>query len=179
MSARSPAQRLQRLLAIARFDAISLVVVAAPAALIALVLREWFAAAIGSAVALCGWLEWSGQRRLAHGRPEGLVRLIAAQLLCLATILLYARHLASQVRADHILQPLPSFTREQLFLLFPDAESAEAFLLLVQRLMVGAIALVAVLYQGGMALYYLRSRRVIHALLAAPPPLGDTPPPQR
>ncbi|MFT3828189.1 MAG: hypothetical protein QM691_00635 [Opitutaceae bacterium] len=178
MPARSPAQCLQRLLAVARFDAISLAVVAAPAALIALVLREWFAATVGAAVALCGWLEWSGQRHLARGRPTGLVRLIAAQLLCLAAILLYAYRLAGQVRADHILQLLPSFTREQLFLLFPDADSAGAFLLLVQRLMVGAIVLVAVIYQGGMAFYYLRSRHVVRALLVAPPPLGDASPPR-
>ncbi|HLP10132.1 MAG TPA: hypothetical protein VK178_18360 [Opitutaceae bacterium] len=179
MPARSPAQRLQRLLAVARFDAISLVVVAAPAALIALTLREWFAASVGAAVSFCGWLEWTGARRLARSQPSGALRLVAAQLLCLAAILLYARHLAGQVRADHILQLLPSFTREQLFLIFPDAGSADAFLLFVQRLMVAAIALVAVIYQGGMALYYLRSRRFIRALLAAPPPLGHTPPAQR
>ncbi len=179
MPVRSPAQRFQRLLAVARFDAVSLAVVAGPAAVAALFLREWFAAGVGTIVAGCGWLEWRSQRRLARGQLHGLAGMVAAQLLCLGAILAYAHHLAGQVRADHILQLLPAFSREQLFLSFPDPAGAEAFLRLVQRLMVGAVALAAVLCQGTMAFYYLRSRSFVRPLLAAPPRLDPPPAPQR
>jgi hypothetical protein len=175
MPARTPQQRFQRLLAIARFDAISLIVVAGPAALVALVLREWPSAAVGVAVALCGWLEWLGQRQLSRSHRHGLGWMCTAQLVCLLAILLYARHLAGQARADHILQLLPSFTREQLFEVFPDSESAEEFLLFVQRLMVAAIALVAIVYQGAMALYYLRARALVRTVFEQPTPLAEPP----
>jgi hypothetical protein len=172
-----PEQRFQRLLSLARFDAISLIVVAGPAALWALATREWFTAACGLAVTLCGVLEWREQRRLARGCTAALGWMCVAQLVCLAAILLYAHQLAGLARADRILALLPDFTREQLFEVFDDNESAEAFLLSVQHLMVAAIAIVAILYQGGMAFFYLRSRALVQRVLAEPPVIAATPPP--
>ncbi len=177
MPVRSPAQRLQRVLHLARLDALSLVAVAAPAAVVSLFGRDWFAATVGAGVALCGGLEWTGRRRLEHRLLSGLGWMCAAQLGCLVFILLYAWNLAHQVQADRIVALLPSFTREQLDELFPDPGSLQALLLGLQRLMAAALAIASIVYQGGMALYYLRARRVAQLVFAEPPVLADAPPP--
>ena len=177
MSAASPERRLQRVQHIALFDAVSLIVVAAPAAAIALCTREWFVATICIGVALCGALELAGRRRLQRRAANGLGWLCAAQLCCLGFILFYAWHLAHQKLDQHILALLPSFTREQLAELFPDPASLEDFFLGIQRLTAAILALVSLLCQGGLAFYYLRTRPAAHAAFAVPPVIESGPPP--
>lgn len=172
MPAPSPELRFQRLLRLAQFDALSLLVVATPATLAAAIGRDWPVAVIGAGVVGCGALEWSGQRQLQRGALAGLNWLCAAQLGCLALLLLYAWRLAHQAAAAHLLALLPAFARAQLdeLLLYPEA--VDDLLLLAQRLTAGAIALTATLYQGGLALFYQRSRPAVRTALATPPPLS-------
>jgi hypothetical protein len=177
MPALSPERRLQRVLHVALFDALSLIVVAAPAAVVALCTREWFVAIVCIGVALCGQLELVGRRRLQRRSVSGLGWMCAAQLCCLLFILLYAGHLSRQLQAGHILALLPSFTRDQLAELFPDPESLNGFFLGVQQLTAALLALVSIFYQGGMAFYYLRARPVARAVFAAPPVIESSPPP--
>ncbi len=176
MPALPPEQRLQRLLRLARADALSLVVVAGPAAVVSLCWREWFGAAVGAGITLCGVLEWTGRNRLARRERSGLTWMVVAQLACLALILFYVRSLALAPQTDRILALLPAFTREQLDLTFPDPEELHALLAALQRLSTALLAIVAILYQGGMALYYLRARPLALSVFAAPPVL-DTPAP--
>ena len=177
MPARSPEQRLQRVLRVARVDAVSLLVVAAPAAAVSVCAREWGEAAAGAGIALCGVLEWAGRNLLQRRRAAGLGWMATAQLGCLLFILFLAWDLAHREQADRIVALLPSFTREQLDVLFPDAESLRALLVGVQRLTAALLALVSILYQGGLALYYLRTRPAALAVFAEPPVLGPLPPP--
>ena len=179
MPASPPERRLQRVQHIALFDALSLIVVAAPAAVIALCTREWLVAAVATGIALCGGLELAGRRRLQERSASGLGWLCAAQLCCLGFILFYAWHLAHQPLDRRLLAMLPSFTREQLAELFPDPESLEVLFLSIQRLTATLVALVAILYQGGLAFYYLRTRTAARAVFAPPPVLRTEPPPLR
>ena len=171
MPATSPERRLQRVRLIALLDALSLLLVAAPAALVALITREWLVAAVCSGVALCGGLELAGRRRLQRRSTGGLGWLCAAQLCCLGFILFYAWHLAHQPLDRRLLAMLPSFTREQLAELFPDPESLDALFRSIQHLTATLVALVAIPYQGGLAFYYLRTRTAAQAVFSQPPPL--------
>lgn len=171
----APEKRLQRVLHVARFDALSLVVVAAPAALVSLCFGDRLGAAVGAGITLCGAIEWRGRGQLLHRRLSGIAWLCVSQLLCLAFISLYAWHLAHLLQADHILSLLPAFSREQLTELFPDPESLETLLLSVQQLSAAALALAAVVYQGGLAFYYLRSAPAARAVFAEPPVLEPGP----
>ncbi len=177
MPARSPEQRLQRVLHLARIDALSLIAVAAPAALASLLFRDWFGGAVGTGVALCGVLEWSGRNRLARRSLAGLGWMCVAQLGCLAFLLLYAWSLAHQPPKLDLLSHLPSFTRDQLDEIFPDPEALPVLLQSIQQATAAAIALAALLYQGGMAFYYLRARHVARLAFAEPPILENVPPP--
>jgi len=177
MPASPPERRLQRVQHIALFDALSLLLVAVPAALVALVAREWLVVAVATGIALCGGLELAGRHRLQQRSASGPGWLCAAQLCCLGFILVYSWHLAHQPLDRRLLAMLPSFTREQLAELFPDPESLEVLLAGIQRLTAAIIALVAILYQGGLAFYYLRTRTATRAVFAQPPVLRAEPPP--
>ena len=176
MHAPAPEQRLQRVLRFARIDAVSLLVVAVPAAVLSVCAREWIEAAAGAGIALCGVLEWAGRNRVQRRRADGLGWMVASQLGCLLFVLFLAWDLAHREQADRIVALLPSFTREQLDVLFPDPESLRALLIGVQRLTATLLALVSILYQGGLALYYLRTRPAALAVFAEPPVLGPFPP---
>lgn len=175
MSFVPPAQRLKRVLGLARFDALSMVLVAAPAALVALGLGDHLGATIGTGITLCGTLEWMGRRQLQQRRLSGIGWLVAGQLLCLSLIILYAIELSHSGRTDQLIALLPNFTREQIAELFPDPESLHELLFLVQRATAAALALSALLYQGGLAFYYLRSAPAARAVFAEPPVLGPPP----
>jgi len=179
MASAQPDQRLQRVLHLARIDALSLVVVAAPAALIALCSGDRLGAMVGTGVTLCGVAEWHGRARLLQRRIDGIVWLCSAQLFCLLLILLYSWNLTRLAQAEHLLALLPSFTQDQLAELLPDPEAVSALLLALQRAMAGALALAALLYQGGMTFYYLRSTSAARAVFAEPPVLVSTPPIRR
>lgn len=169
----SPEVRFRRLLKIARVDGISLLALAGAAAVGAAIGGEWSTAGIGLGVVACGWLELHGRRLAQRGANGSVAALCSAQLLCLVLILLYACLLTSRADADHILQLLPAFTRAQLAELFPDPGEVEQLLLGLQRLVAAAIAIAALLYQGGMAFYYLRARSVIKAVHEMPPVIGS------
>lgn len=171
MSPSLPKQRLQRVLSLSRFDALSLVIVAAPAALVALCNGDQLGAAVGTGIALCGAVEWRGRAQLQHRRLSGIAWLVVSQLLCLSLILAYAWELSHLVQAARILALLPDFTREQMAELFPDTESFNDLLLGMQRATAATLAFVALLYQGGMAFYYLRSAPAARAVFAEPPVL--------
>ncbi|MBK8476023.1 MAG: hypothetical protein IPL39_06825 [Opitutaceae bacterium] len=175
MSLTQPAQRLQRVLLLARLDALSLGLVAAPAALVALATGDRMGAAVGAGVTLCGVAEWQGRARLLRRQISGIAWLCCAQLLCLLLILTYAWNLAQLVDPAHLLALLPGFTRQQLAELFPDPDALAALMLGMQRAVAGALALVSLLYQGAMAFYYLRSAPLARNLFAEPPVLAPGP----
>lgn len=179
MPAQPPEKRFSRALRVARIDALSLVAVAAPTAAVSLVSGDRFGACAGAGVALCGGLEWAGQARLRRRDASGLAWMCGAQLCCLALILFYAWNLAHRGQTAQLVALLPSFTRAQLAELFPDPAGLETLLLGLQQLTAAALALAAIAYQGGLALWYLRARPSARAVFAEPPVLAPLPPPRR
>lgn len=171
MTSQSSARRLQRVLSLARLDALSMVVVAAPAALISLGVWDPAGVVVGTGVVLCGAAEWHGRARLLRRQSSGIAWLCAAQLFCLSLILAYAWNLGHRAGAEHILALLPAFTREQLAGVLPDPESLKGMLLGIQRLIAGLLALGSLLCQGGLAFYYLRSAPAARRVFAEPPEL--------
>jgi hypothetical protein len=179
MSSVPPDRRFQRVLHLAQYDALSLIVVAAPGALLALCTGDRLGAVVGAGISLCGAAEWQGRARLLRRQIAGIAWLCSAQVLCLLLILLYAWNLARMAEAEHLLSLLPDFTRDQLAELLPDPEAVPELLLTIQHAMAGALALAALLYQGGLAFYYLRSIPAARAAFAEPPELMLEPPPHR
>jgi hypothetical protein len=116
-------------------------------------------AIIGLAAAGTGAIEVHGASMLSHTDARGLNWTIRAQLLLLLTILCYC--VACIVSFD------PSFFRDQAqfkqFLTQNGLSVEQGIEVLRDAWVVGyvLVAVVSVIYQGGLAIYYARNRRVI------------------
>ena len=172
-----PDRSLKRVLAIARGDGWSIVIVAALGGLYSLVTGSWFAAGTAALVVLAGWSELHGRRLLLERESRGLRWLIGAQLSLLAIIWIYAVCRWWFFDPAALWAELPSLAQAEI-----DRQLLAAGLLpeldrplLLQMMNTLTCLLLIVLtffYQGGMALYYTLKRRAVTEALQTPPPLS-------
>lgn len=172
-----PPAPLRRVLAIARADGWSIVIVAGAGTLITLAQGAGWAATAGLLVLLAGLGELHGRRLLLQGRPVGVRWLAGAQLFLLAVILAYAWGRWRFFDAKAFWQELPALVQTQIdgqllaAGLIPDLDRP-LLLRLTNNLVCLVLAVVSLFYQGGLALYYTRQRPAIAAALRPPPPLS-------
>lgn len=148
-----PEETLARVLRAARFNGMSVMVVSGIFALISAVAKDPVGAVAGLVVAGAGAMEVHGGSVLDHGYVRGMRWLVWSQLLCLGAILAYCG-----VRyAMGTTPPLPEELRPAIT---ADAEqlgmTAEELILRSYRLGLFLVATLSLIYQGGMAIYYLR-----------------------
>jgi hypothetical protein len=165
-----PGETLARVLRIARMDGLSVLGVAGLFALLAAGSKDVQGAAIGVTVALAGALELHGAAMLRHRDVRGVDWLVRSQMFLLVVLMAYcAWHLT---RVD--LEPLRQVFRSTLrFPLMNDmwamnqqlGLTEDMFLQQTNTLLYVTLAIATLVYQGGMALYYIRRRDpVIRAL---------------
>jgi len=169
-----PAHSLRRVLAISRVDGWSVVGVAGLSALLSFWQGRSAMAAAALLVALAGAVELHGRRLLLLRQPQGLGRLIGAQVFLLIIIWLYAWHRWQHFDADALWAELPGFLQAHVTNSLLDAGLDPEFhrqilLKLANQLTCAVLALVSLAYQGGLAFWYGRQRaRIRQALLASP-----------
>jgi hypothetical protein len=164
---------LARVLLVSAIDGWSLLGVAALGTLLALALGDLSGAFVGFMAAFAGGIELRGRRRLLHRDASGMRLLKNAQLYLLAVILTYcATRLGSF--DEGLVQDL---VRENLT---PDMEAAlqesgigRGDIVPAVKVMFHAIyltvAIVSLLCQGGLMLYYRSRTPQVTAALATPP----------
>ena len=159
-----PEETLARVLRLARFDGLGVLVLAGAFALLAAAAREPAFAAAGLAAAGAGAVELHGVSLLRHVDSRGLRWLLASQPLLLAAVWAYcALRLAasdSPPLPDE-LRPAVEATAAQLGL------STADYLRLVHRVTHGLVAVLAAAYQGGLCWYYWRRREPVRRALVA------------
>jgi hypothetical protein len=166
-----PAESLRRVVRIARFDGLSILIVAGGFALLSAASRDVSGALIGVIIAGAGAIELHGAGLLRAGH-NGMRWLVSSQLFLMGTILIYA---GFRILRPDVAWMLPYVTGEAAE---PILQAAQQQGLTVEQLLVGAmsmfyalVALLTVLYQGGMTIYYLRRRKVVELALQEPDPL--------
>jgi hypothetical protein len=179
-SPRPPEDVLRRVIRFSRLNGWSVALFAGVCTLVSLALGDPIGISVCLLVALGGALEVHGQRMLTRRDPAGMRWLVRSQIVVLGVICTYA---ASR---------LVSFDREMVRdLVSPDIRATlneldlttEDILPLVRRffyLLYGGLMAVALIYQGGLALYYRKRTPAVEAALRAPlvvpaavPPPGD------
>ena len=173
-----PDRSLRRVLAIARGDGWSIVIVAALGGLYSLVTGGWFAAGTAALVVVAGLGELHGRSRLLRNDATGLRWLIGAQLLLLVVIWIYAAGRWWFFDPAALWAELPALAQAEIDRqllaagLLPELD--RPLLLQMMNLITCALLVfITLLYQGGMALYYtLKRRAVTEALKETPPPLS-------
>ncbi|RXK54711.1 hypothetical protein ESB00_02110 [Oleiharenicola lentus] len=170
-----PEKTLRRVLALARADGWSIVIVASLGGLYSLLQPSWLFTGTSILVVLTGLAELHGRRRLLSSDPRGVSWLIGAQLALLGVIWSYAWFRWRWFDPQAMWAELPGLARaeidRQLTAAGLNPELDRPLLLqMMNALVCLLLAGLTLLYQGGMAAYYTLKRRVVtEALLARPP----------
>jgi len=163
----TPEEQLLRVLRIARTNGLSIVIIAGLGTLFSL--GDWLGMAVGVAVVIGGSMELSGRKQLLRGDAAGMRQLVRSQWVVLGAIELYC---GLKLGFDHdhgVSQELRSAMIEMGI----DMVALEPSLRLAFYATYGAVALITLVYQGGMARYYNRRAGVVQEAIAArlrPPP---------
>jgi Ca2+/Na+ antiporter len=156
---------LTRVLKISRFDGWSVIIVAALSILLTLALGDLLGSAIGLLAVVSGWMEVRGGRKLKARDPAGMRWLVRSQLLLLSVILAYCTSRLGSFDAETVMGNL---TPDLEAILQESGIERTDVLPLVHTFFLAlylSVALVSVLYQGGMALYYRRKTPLVTAAL--------------
>lgn len=161
-----PEHSLRRVLAIARGDGWSIVIVAGLGGIWATVQSGWIEAAAALLVVLAGAGELHGRRLLLNGAPRGLRWLIGAQLGLLVVVWIYAWWRWRFFDPAAFWAELPAFVRatldRQMLAAGLEPSLDRPFLLQLMNVLTCALlAFLTLLYQGGLAAYYALKRRTI------------------
>jgi hypothetical protein len=156
-----PSEALARVVRVSHIHGTMMLGLAGAFALLAAGAGETIGAAAGLLVAGAGAMERHGSMLLEAGERRGLRWTIVAELFAMFSILVYC-----QVR-------LITFDLPTLAHYLPDANKAQLAangigldeVLRIYRLGLIAVAVGTVLYQSGMAFYYVRRRRAVETAL--------------
>ena len=160
---------LKRVLTISRLDGWSIIVIAALGILLALLLGDLSSLLVGVLVLAAGVIELRGRRALQRRDPDGMKLLVRAQLFLLTVILVYCASRLGSYDKDSMLANL---TPDMRAMLKESGVEVSDILPLVQMVFYaayGIVALVTVIYQGGMTLYYRSKIGLVTEALTAPP----------
>jgi hypothetical protein len=161
-----PEETLYRVLRLARFNGMSVLVIAGFFSLVSAAGKDMPGALVGVLVAGAGALELHGVSLLRHGYTRGISWLVWSQLYLLAVVLIYVA-----LRLNHVdIEPMRQIlTEDQRETIATSGLSEDQFLRTVYTVSAAVFGVVTFFYQGGMALYYHRRRAAITQALAEPP----------
>ncbi len=170
-----PETALRRVLSISAIDGWSVALIAGACTVISLLVGSGIGVIVGLLVTTAGAVELHGHRRLVQGNVCGVGALVAAQVIILVTIVVYA--VTNLLRYDEAallaqLTPRHHDLLARAGLSFADLRPMlKPFYAALYSTVMG----VTVLFQGGLALFYHSRKPQIAAALRAwkdgPPPL--------
>lgn len=167
-----PEQILRRVLLVSALDGWSLVTIASLGMVLTLILGDWLGTGIGLLVLAAGCGELRGRRQLQRRDPAGMKLLVRAQLFLLSVILVYCASRLGSFDGD---TALANLTPEMEAALHEAGLARADILPLVQIAFYatyGTVAVLSLVFQGGLALYYRSRTARVTAALAAPPAAG-------
>lgn len=150
-----PEEALARVLRLARFDGLGVLVVSGLFAVLSALVGDRTGAFIGLLIAGAGAIELHGGGLLVHGDIRGMRWLVGSQLLLMVTLLGYCAFRLYNVDLELLRSAVTDDMKKQLKEL---GWTIDDFVLLAYNLTWKCLAAVTIVYQGGMALYYLRRR---------------------
>jgi hypothetical protein len=160
---------LKRVLLISAIDGWSVIVIAGLGTLLTLLLGDLSGVGVGLLVLVAGIIELRGRRRLQRRDASGMSQLIRAQLIMLVVILIYC---ASRLGSYDQESMLANLTPDMQAALKESGVEVAEILPLVQMVFIttySLVALLTLLFQGGLVLYYRSKAPLVTAALTPPP----------
>ena len=164
----------RRVLFVAGFDGWSVVIVAGLGTLLSLLFGSLTGILVGLLLIGAGVMELHGRRLLQRRNADGMRWLVRAQLFLLGVILVYC---ASRLGSFDAETAMGNLTPDMEAALTEAGLSKADILPLVQTAFVGTYALLAILtlvFQGGLTLYYRSRTGRVTTALTPPPPIVTT-----
>ncbi|MFA6962080.1 MAG: hypothetical protein WC205_15100 [Opitutaceae bacterium] len=158
---------LRRVLFISAMDGWSISLFAGLCTLISLLFGEWIGVSIGGIITACGIFELRGRKQLTRGNIDGFKWLVRSQVFILCTVLLYA---SENMFAYDEATLLAGMTDDIRNALSQAGLSVEDLRPLMKPVVYGFYLIVmgvTLIFQGGLAIFYQRSRPSVVAALAA------------
>jgi hypothetical protein len=159
---------LRRVLRIARFDGLSVLVLAGFFALISAASGDVSGAAFGLLIAAAGAIELHGMALLRTIDRRGMTWLVSSQLYLMTVVLGYVGYRMANSDSDPLVKLVKSAVATdgvELQQAGLDPAKVVADFPAQLRLLYLAVAGLTILYQGGMAIYYIRRRKAVEAAL--------------
>ena len=160
---------LKRVLTISRLDGWSIIVIAALGILLTLLLGDLSSLLVGVLVLAAGVVELRGRRALRRRDPDGMKLLVRSQLFLLTVILVYCASRLGSYDKDSMLANLTPDMRAMLKESGVEVSDIVPLVQMVFYAAYGIVALVTVIYQGGLTLYYRSKTGLVTEALGTPP----------
>ena len=164
---RTPEEQLRRVLRTSKLNGLGVAIVAGLGALGSLAFGDLLGAMVGTLVAVGGIMELSGRKQLLHGDASGMRRLVRSQLLVLGVIVIYAVSRFASFDAESAMGNLTPEMRSEMSQAGVDLAAIVPLVRLMFYALYGSLAVVTLIYQGGLALYYRRHTKTVEQALAA------------
>jgi|HubBroStandDraft_5_1064220.scaffolds.fasta_scaffold213866_1 hypothetical protein len=158
-----PLEVLARVTRVARFDGTSILAVSGSVALLSAAYRDVTGATVGLMVAAAGAIELHGVGLLRTNNIAGVRWLVSAQVWLMGVILAYVAYRIARPDIEGFLQFVSAGPVADSFeqAAAEAGETVRQYILDAFRAFYFAVALLTVVYQGGMAIYYIRRRGAI------------------
>jgi hypothetical protein len=160
---------LRRVLFIAAMDGWSVVVLAILGSLASLLLGDLVGVCIGFLVLAAGIMELRGRRRLQRRDASGMQLMVRAQLFLLSVILVYCVSRLGSFDAETAMGNLTPEMDASLRELGLTRAQVLAYTRTMFYVVYSVVAIVSLLFQGGLALYYRHRVGPVGEALATPP----------
>jgi hypothetical protein len=162
-----PSEVLLRVLRVARFDGLGVLIVAGGFALISASYKDVSGALVGLMIAAAGAIELHGVSLLRAQRVSGMRWLVSSQLYLLSTILAYVGYRLARPDIAFILQFISASPAADVF----EQAAVQQGVTLKQLILDSfqqfyvCVAVLTLFYQGGMMLYYFKRRTAVEIAL--------------
>jgi hypothetical protein len=160
-----PSEILRRVLKVARFDGMSVIILAGLFALISMAEFDASGSIFGVLITAAGVIEIRGVS-LLKARKLGMQWLIASQLYLMTVILCYVCFRILNLSRDPMLAEVTSSFKQAGL----DMDQMPIDLQQLARTGYLAVAALTVIYQGGMTLYYFRRRAPVELAIRSDVP---------
>jgi hypothetical protein len=157
-----PDEALRRVLRTAHLDGMGILVISGAFALASAASRDRSGMIVGLLVAAAGAIELHGGSLLRRGERGGVYWLIGSQIYLLAVLLSYVTMRLTHIDVGMVKGLLPDDVKKQIL---DTGMTVDEFLRMGYGFLYRLVGGLSILYQGGMALYYLRKRAAVSAAL--------------
>ena len=162
-----PEKTLARVLRTARLDGVTVVAIAGAAAVFAALGHSGVGVVVGLVISGAGAMELHGAHVLDHGEPRGMRWLIGAQLALMAGILGYCAWRLGHFEPELVRQAMERMNGDMLAASGLTVDELMPLMRTFNLVTYTLVALVSIVFQGGMIRYYLRRQEAVERALQA------------